>query len=108
MSQYHEEASLKLDDTLRLLQTDRRHVGNTMAVFVMQTLGCDVAALNTVHFSTHSTFLITAHLRAKDISNMLSLNKCRQSYWLQAIQGHQDISGGNHRHLQWAKAKLSD
>ena len=28
-----------------------RHVGNTMAAFVMQTLGCDVAALNTVQFS---------------------------------------------------------
>lgn len=27
------------------------HVGNTMAEFVMQSLGCDVAALNTVHFS---------------------------------------------------------
>ncbi|KAJ5746732.1 hypothetical protein N7520_011914 [Penicillium odoratum] len=29
------------------------HVGNTMAEFVMQSLGCDVAALNTVHFSNH-------------------------------------------------------
>ena len=28
-----------------------RYVGNTMAAFVMQSLGCDVAALNTVHFS---------------------------------------------------------
>lgn len=28
------------------------HVGNTMATFVMQSLGCEVAALNTVHFST--------------------------------------------------------
>lgn len=27
------------------------YVGNTMACFVMQSLGCDVAALNTVHFS---------------------------------------------------------
>ncbi|KAF7502653.1 hypothetical protein GJ744_005407 [Endocarpon pusillum] len=27
------------------------YVGNTMATFVMQALGCDVAALNTVHFS---------------------------------------------------------
>lgn len=29
------------------------YVGNTMATFVMQTLGCEVAAINTVHFSTH-------------------------------------------------------
>ncbi|KAL8929634.1 MAG: hypothetical protein Q9172_000430 [Xanthocarpia lactea] len=28
-------------------------VGNTMAAFVMQTLGCEVAALNTVHYSNH-------------------------------------------------------
>jgi pyridoxal/pyridoxine/pyridoxamine kinase len=28
-----------------------RYVGNTMATFVLQSLGCDVAALNTVHFS---------------------------------------------------------
>lgn len=33
-------------------QADRpSHVGNTMAEFVMQSLGCEVAALNTVHFS---------------------------------------------------------
>ena len=30
---------------------ESRHVGNTMAAFVMQALGCDVAALNTVQFS---------------------------------------------------------
>jgi pyridoxine kinase len=28
-----------------------RYVGNTMATFVMQTLGCEVAAINTVQFS---------------------------------------------------------
>ena len=27
------------------------HVGNTMAAFVMQALGCEVAALNTVQYS---------------------------------------------------------
>lgn len=30
------------------------HVGNSMAVFVMQALGCEVAALNTVHYSMQS------------------------------------------------------
>ncbi|KAG0650967.1 pyridoxal kinase [Hyphodiscus hymeniophilus] len=30
-----------------------RYVGNTMAGFVMQSLGCEVAALNTVQFSNH-------------------------------------------------------
>ena len=30
------------------------YVGNTMATFVMQSLGCEVAALNTVQFSASS------------------------------------------------------
>ncbi|KAF4122407.1 pyridoxine kinase [Geosmithia morbida] len=32
------------------------YVGNKIAVFVMQSLGCDVAALNTVHFSNHTGY----------------------------------------------------
>jgi len=32
------------------------YVGNTMATFVMQSLGCDVAALNTVQFSNHTGY----------------------------------------------------
>lgn len=28
-----------------------RFVGNTMATFVMQSLGCEVAGINTVHYS---------------------------------------------------------
>ncbi|KAL1956857.1 hypothetical protein VTO42DRAFT_6705 [Malbranchea cinnamomea] len=32
------------------------YVGNTMATFVMQSLGCEVAALNTVHFSNHTGY----------------------------------------------------
>ncbi|KAK0515429.1 hypothetical protein JMJ35_001463 [Cladonia borealis] len=32
------------------------YVGNTMAALVMQTLGCDVAALNTVQFSNHTGY----------------------------------------------------
>lgn len=39
-----------------------RHVGNTMAAFVMQALGCDVAALNTVQYRkpamSDGTFLL--------------------------------------------------
>ena len=31
--------------------TGYRYVGNKMAAFVMQTMGCDVAAVNTVQFS---------------------------------------------------------
>lgn len=34
------------------------YVGNTMAVLVMQTLGCEVAALNTVHFSMSISFIV--------------------------------------------------
>ena len=33
------------------LTRSHSHVGNTMASFVMQSLGCDVSALNTVQFS---------------------------------------------------------
>jgi hypothetical protein len=33
------------------LRAENRYVGNTMATFVMQTLGCDVGAINTVQFS---------------------------------------------------------
>ncbi|EFW15272.1 pyridoxine kinase [Coccidioides posadasii str. Silveira] len=32
------------------------YVGNTMATFVMQSLGCEVAALNTVNFSNHTGY----------------------------------------------------
>lgn len=36
---------------LKVVLMRRRYVGNTMAAFVMQVLGCEVAALNTVQFS---------------------------------------------------------
>lgn len=39
-------------DSRRRVLTPGRFVGNTMATFVMQSLGCDVSAINTVHFST--------------------------------------------------------
>ncbi|KAK7923117.1 pyridoxal kinase [Apiospora marii] len=41
-----------------LLLTDYLHsnVGNKIAVFVLQSLGCDVAALNTVQFSNHTGY----------------------------------------------------
>ncbi|KAJ5573397.1 uncharacterized protein N7459_007824 [Penicillium hispanicum] len=32
------------------------HVGNSMATFAMQSLGCEVASLNTVHFSNHTGY----------------------------------------------------
>ncbi|KAK8048617.1 pyridoxal kinase [Apiospora phragmitis] len=43
----------------RLLLTDYLYsnVGNKIAVFVLQSLGCDVAALNTVQFSERATVL---------------------------------------------------
>ncbi|KAH8700640.1 putative pyridoxal kinase [Talaromyces proteolyticus] len=31
-------------------------VGNTMATYVMQSLGCEVAGINTVHFSNHTGY----------------------------------------------------
>lgn len=30
------------------------YVGNKMATFVMQSMGCDVSAINTVHYSEQS------------------------------------------------------
>ncbi|EEH34563.2 pyridoxine kinase [Paracoccidioides lutzii Pb01] len=38
------------------MQKRNRYVGNTMATFVMQSLGCEVAAINTVHFSNHTGY----------------------------------------------------
>ncbi|KAJ5325391.1 Phosphomethylpyrimidine kinase type-1 [Penicillium brevicompactum] len=48
------------------------HVGNTMATFVMQSLGCEVAALNTVHFSNHSGYrqLKGTRATAQEISDL--------------------------------------
>ncbi|KAF7536501.1 hypothetical protein G7054_g4476 [Neopestalotiopsis clavispora] len=44
----------------------RRHVGNKIAVFVLQSMGCDVSALNTVQFSKKSPqFAPTIHLFSK-------------------------------------------
>ncbi|KAJ5720291.1 uncharacterized protein N7483_008225 [Penicillium malachiteum] len=48
------------------------NVGNTMAEFVMQSLGCDVAALNTVHFSNHTGYRQFKGTRAtaQEITNL--------------------------------------
>ncbi|KAJ9648340.1 putative pyridoxal kinase [Coniosporium tulheliwenetii] len=32
------------------------YVGNTMATFVLQSLGCEVSAINTVHYSNHTAY----------------------------------------------------
>ena len=39
------------------LLTLTSYVGNTMAAFVMQAMGCEVSAINTVQFSMHATYL---------------------------------------------------
>lgn len=46
------------------LMIPSRYVGNTMAAFIMQALGCEVAALNTVQFSTlhHLTVSPKSHV----------------------------------------------
>ncbi|RDL36742.1 putative pyridoxal kinase [Venustampulla echinocandica] len=48
------------------------YVGNTMATFVMQSLGCEVAALNTVEFSNHLGYGQAKGTRAtaKEISDI--------------------------------------
>ncbi|EED17126.1 pyridoxal kinase, putative [Talaromyces stipitatus ATCC 10500] len=47
-------------------------VGNTMATFVMQSLGCEVAAINTVHFSNHTGYCQVKGTKtsAEDIRNL--------------------------------------
>ncbi|EYE93599.1 pyridoxal kinase [Aspergillus ruber CBS 135680] len=48
------------------------YVGNKIATIVMQSLGCDVAALNTVHFSNHTGYRQFKGTRAtaQEISNL--------------------------------------
>jgi pyridoxal/pyridoxine/pyridoxamine kinase len=40
---------------MSLAELELRYVGNKMATFVMQSLGCDVSAINTVHYSKHAS-----------------------------------------------------
>ena len=76
-----------------------RHVGNSMAGLVMQSLGCEVAALNTVHFSkgfklqgigcyTHCPWLHYSYLGLD-----------RQSHGLQTVQRDPDNSRRDPRDL---------
>ncbi|KAI3334744.1 Ribokinase-like protein [Ustulina deusta] len=48
------------------------HVGNKIAVFVLQSLGCDAAALNTVQFSNHTGYGRTkgTKLAAQEITDL--------------------------------------
>jgi pyridoxal/pyridoxine/pyridoxamine kinase len=39
---------------LQLADFQLSYVGNKMASIVMQSLGCDVSAINTVHYSEHA------------------------------------------------------
>ena len=87
--------------------TGYRYVGNKMAAFVMQTMGCDVAAINTVNFSMP--------LQATDppsaSSGLLAafhhyLIHLRQSYRIQAVQRYQDICRRDISTLRWAQTKL--
>ena len=51
----------------RLNRASTRYVGNTMATFVMQSLGCEVAALNTVQFSKASSVHFVLYIVAKGL-----------------------------------------
>ncbi|KAI1274402.1 Ribokinase-like protein [Xylaria sp. FL0933] len=48
------------------------HVGNKIAVFVLQSLGCDASALNTVQFSNHTGYKRTkgTKLTAQEITDL--------------------------------------
>jgi pyridoxal/pyridoxine/pyridoxamine kinase len=40
---------------IQLADLTLSYVGNKMASFVMQSLGCDVSAINTVHYSKRAS-----------------------------------------------------
>ncbi|CAI0648274.1 unnamed protein product, partial [Colletotrichum noveboracense] len=54
------------------------NVGNKIAVFTLQSLGCDVAALNTVQFSLFTPFLQLACVSAQEIRDLFE--GLKQSY----------------------------
>jgi pyridoxal/pyridoxine/pyridoxamine kinase len=52
-----------------------RYVGNKMATFVMQSMGCDVSAINTVNYSTIRTCTIRGMTDATYQAITLHTNK---------------------------------
>jgi hypothetical protein len=48
--------SLRDQDGAFYAESILRYVGNKMATFVMQSQGCDVSAINTVHYSNHLAY----------------------------------------------------
>ena len=67
-----------------------RYVGNTMAGFVMQSLGCEVAALNTVQFS-----MLVYMLQIDQLADCVS----RQSLRIWSSKRHSRHGKGNYRSL---------
>jgi pyridoxal/pyridoxine/pyridoxamine kinase len=71
--------------TLGSLPTAIRYVGNKMATFVMQSLGCDVAAINTVHFSASLLqFPILTHPQVTSSFHLSLKSSLPSKYALQA------------------------
>ena len=94
----------------RLVLTRCSYVGNTIAALVMQSLGCEVAAVNTVQFSKNSwptMLLMPGGSIGISESNDGSLTLRRQPYWLHAIQRQQGLGRRNRRYLQRVEAELS-
>lgn len=50
-----------MKEAVRLVLNGSRYVGNTMATFCMQTLGCEVSAINTVNYSEQQVPLDNAN-----------------------------------------------
>ncbi|PWI66231.1 hypothetical protein PCL_05196 [Purpureocillium lilacinum] len=71
---------LHADVAFCILQVVSGYVGNKIAVFVLQSLGCDVAALNTVQFSNHTGYRqwTGTKVSAKEITDLY--DGLRQSY----------------------------
>ena len=87
--------------------TGYRYVGNKMAAFVMQTMGCDVAVINTVQFSMPNQTIGPQSASSELLAAITHYYKhLRQSHRLQAVQRYQDICRRDISTLCRAQAKL--
>lgn len=78
-----------------------------MAAFVMQVLGYEVAALNTVQFSTSSSSADYSQ-DSRTYNDMWLKTTFRQSYWLWPIQRHQGVRTRYPRYLPGIEEFLPD
>jgi pyridoxine kinase len=64
------------------------YVGNKMATFVMQALGCDVSALNTVHFSMNTHSFAPTFILYSGVSMRFEYSVCSPRYQWRCTGNH--------------------